>query len=149
MPPLAAAGIADVAGEEKVVKAVGEEDCAGWADRWMESGKEDSKNCWRSSSARITIRKVGRVMWRGFAGSRARLAECFEEGLVMGCFREEFRCGSGVGRVSSEGVCIGEVLLGPRSRRSSSESESPTVKLSVLASSWALASVVPLVWFWG
>src|SRR6266536_5919372 len=39
-----------------------------------DAGKEDSKNCSRSSSARTTMRNVGSVMWRGFDGSRAAFA---------------------------------------------------------------------------
>ncbi|RBQ81318.1 hypothetical protein VDGD_21118 [Verticillium dahliae] len=41
---------------------------------WKEVGKEDSKNCSRSSSASTTMRNVGSVMCSGFAGSRAALA---------------------------------------------------------------------------
>ena len=57
----------------KVVRGVDGADGVG--ERWNEEENADSKNCWSSSSARITMRNVGRVMWRGLAGSSARFAE--------------------------------------------------------------------------
>lgn len=39
------------------------------------------------------MRKVGRVMCSGLAGSRARLAECLGGGFVIGWFNEDVRRG--------------------------------------------------------
>ena len=110
-------------GEAKVVRAgvLGVEMMLGWAERWKEAGKEDSKNCWRSSSARMTMRKVGRVMCRGRVGSRARFAvwvgrlmETERVGwLVDGLVESEFS------EVSAVEIDAGGEDLVPRSRRSS------------------------------
>ena len=52
-------------------------DGIGASDRRKESAKEASKNRSRVSSANMTIRNVGRVIWSGFAGSRAAFARLY------------------------------------------------------------------------
>ncbi len=94
------------------------------------------------------MRKVGRVMCKGFEGSRATLAEVLAGGLEVGLYNEDVRRGR-----EGDEACEGRAsslrgdLLSPRSRRSSSESESLSEKLSMLALRPGSGRVVLLAWF--
>jgi len=58
-----------------VEKEVIVDDCKGASARRKEFGSPESKKDSSASSARTSIRKVGRVRWRGWFGSRAALAD--------------------------------------------------------------------------
>lgn len=73
MPPLGPAAGIETDGRDglpifaKVVRLLESDEAVeetgfGREERWKDCGKKDSKNCSRSSSARMTMRKVGRVM---------------------------------------------------------------------------------------